>query len=142
VKVIVWWKNSGKWLQFGSLFNECLYRKRGQNYGQICFIIKYEGLNPFDSLSPLLKVSQYISHHVYGIVICIGSAKGCIFPVLETMLLKGGNWWLPARPYQRSGEFFYVRISPYDELTLNPNQNNVVIWMISVAEIFYAFHCI
>jgi hypothetical protein len=40
------------------------------------FIIKFEILDAFCSLLPSLKVSRYVSYRVYGIVMCIGSAKG------------------------------------------------------------------
>jgi hypothetical protein len=59
-------------LEFESLF----MRKRGsERRTKFVYIIKFEGLNPFYSLSTLLKVSRYISYRVYGIVIRIGSSK-------------------------------------------------------------------
>ena len=49
------------------------------------FYNKSEGLSPFYTLLPLLKVSRYILYRVYGIVICIGSVKDCIVPALLSM---------------------------------------------------------
>jgi hypothetical protein len=40
------------------------------------FIIKFEVLDAFVLYLPSLKVSRCVSYHVYGIVICTGSAKG------------------------------------------------------------------
>jgi hypothetical protein len=69
-----------KWLQCGSMF---MKKKKGSElWTKFVFMLKFEGLNPFYSPVPLLKVSRYISYRVYGIVIHNGSAKGCIVPAL------------------------------------------------------------
>jgi hypothetical protein len=44
-------------------------RQKGTElWTKFVFIIKFEGLNPFYSVLPLLKVSRYISYRGYGIV--------------------------------------------------------------------------
>jgi hypothetical protein len=79
VKVIVWWKNSGKaWLRLCETsdcsLSPCIWRKRGSElWTKFVFIFKFEGLNPFDSLFTIAKsitiymVSWYVSDRLRAV---------------------------------------------------------------------------
>jgi hypothetical protein len=62
--------------------NSAILFSRKSWYEYSVFIIKFEVLDAFCSLFFHQKVSQYVSYRDYGIMICIGSAKGCIVPAL------------------------------------------------------------